>query len=68
MIGLKARAAALTAILAIMAAAAGTPSIARLMKSAAPLSHEETINRPDCPSDEISSGRFACRITDAGRG
>jgi hypothetical protein len=32
------------------------------------MSHEETINRPDCPSDEISSGRVACRITDAGRG
>jgi hypothetical protein len=67
MIGLKI-CAALTGILAVMAAGASTPSIARLMKSAAPMSGEETINRPDCPSDEVSSGRFACRVTDAGRG
>jgi hypothetical protein len=67
MIGLKA-CAALTGILAVIAASATTPSIAGLMKSAAPMSGEETINRPDCPSDEVSSGRFACRITDAGRG
>jgi hypothetical protein len=59
---------ALMGILAVMAAGASTPSIAKLMKSAAPMSGEETINRPDCPSDEVSSGRFACRITDAGRG
>jgi hypothetical protein len=67
MIGLKA-CATFTGILAVLAASASTPSIAKLMKSAAPMSGEETINRPDCPSDEVSSGRFACRITDAGRG
>jgi len=67
MIGLKA-CATLTGILTVLAACASAPSIAGLMKSAAPMSGEETINRPDCPSDEVSSGRFACRITDAGRG
>jgi hypothetical protein len=38
------------------------------MKSAAPMSGEETINRPDCPTDETSGARFGCRLTDAGKG
>jgi hypothetical protein len=49
-------------------ASAATGQAATVMKSAAPMPPEETINRPDCPIDETSSGRLACRLTDAGKG
>jgi hypothetical protein len=67
MIGFKA-CAGVMGILAVAAAGPSTPLTVTLMKSAAPMSGEETINRPDCPTDETSSGRFTCRLTDAGRG
>ena len=38
------------------------------MKFAAPTAQEETIYRPDCPSDETSSTWLPCRIAGANGG
>jgi hypothetical protein len=33
-----------------------------VMQSAAPTPQDETIYRPECPNDEVSSGWLLCRI------
>jgi hypothetical protein len=37
-------------------------------KIAAPLSHEETIYRPECPTSETSAGWLSCRLADVNGG
>jgi hypothetical protein len=65
MINLKA--CATIGIFASVAASSVPPGQVAPIASAA-ASQDETIYRPECPPDETSSGRLACRIADAGRG
>jgi hypothetical protein len=37
-------------------------------KIAVPLSHEETIYRPECPTSETSAGWLSCRLADVNGG
>jgi hypothetical protein len=60
--------------LRMLVAVAWTPTTAvsaapdPTIKLAAPTAQEETIYRPECPSDEISSGWLSCRVAGAGGG
>jgi len=58
--------------LAVLAAAAvsqtGWAASDPCMRLAAPTAQEETIYRPDCPSDETSSTWLPCRIAGANGG
>jgi hypothetical protein len=55
------------AILTAVSSAGWAASNAR-MKFAAPAAQEETIYRPDCPSEETSSTWLQCRVAGASGG
>jgi hypothetical protein len=66
MTGLKRRAGAVGILAFAVSLPIMPPGTAVRMQFAAPLSQDETINRPECPTDEKSSA--ACRTAGVGSG
>lgn len=67
MVNLRACASAVDVLMSAAASPVGLPCVVAPINAPA-ASQDETIYRPEAPTDDASSGRIACRITDNGRG